>query len=267
MIDGGFGFEMETFEFLNLLQVRWVVCVGGGTCVVARRASAGGAPGHGMGQQKAAKPTCGTLITCCIHQPMSILPLPTLPPGARLPQGHGRADAPGRIQGGVGVGGGWAGSLVCCEQWLVAGIRALRPVAAMRAGGASWRVNLDKPDSKPCIATTLNLAALRRMRFPQDTKALKKTKKALKHRFWTEIYQGGWRFFSSPGRVTGSSARVAGNCQQTIPATCLLDGSQVQPAADSDALPHPGSPRRRQAVLPVGHEERQVPEARGAQPR
>jgi hypothetical protein len=26
----------------------------------------------------------------------------------------------------------------------------------------------------------------------RDTKALKKTKKALKHRFWTEIYQGGW---------------------------------------------------------------------------
>lgn len=25
-----------------------------------------------------------------------------------------------------------------------------------------------------------------------DVKALKKTKKALKHRFWTEIYQGGW---------------------------------------------------------------------------
>lgn len=27
----------------------------------------------------------------------------------------------------------------------------------------------------------------------RDTKALKKTKKALKHRFWTEIYQGGCR--------------------------------------------------------------------------
>ena len=26
----------------------------------------------------------------------------------------------------------------------------------------------------------------------RDTKALKKTKKGLKHRFWTEIYQGGW---------------------------------------------------------------------------
>jgi len=26
----------------------------------------------------------------------------------------------------------------------------------------------------------------------KDTKALKKTKKTLKHRFWTEIYQGGW---------------------------------------------------------------------------
>jgi ribosome biogenesis protein BMS1 len=29
MIDGSFGLEMETFEFLNLLQVCLGVCVGG----------------------------------------------------------------------------------------------------------------------------------------------------------------------------------------------------------------------------------------------
>lgn len=29
----------------------------------------------------------------------------------------------------------------------------------------------------------------------KDNKRLKKTKKALKHRFWTEIYQGGWTHF------------------------------------------------------------------------
>ncbi len=32
LIDGGFGFEMETFEFLNILKV-WGECVGGVTCM------------------------------------------------------------------------------------------------------------------------------------------------------------------------------------------------------------------------------------------
>lgn len=35
LIDGGFGFEMETFEFLNLLQVRAGVTAAGCTAIVA----------------------------------------------------------------------------------------------------------------------------------------------------------------------------------------------------------------------------------------
>ena len=40
----------------------------------------------------------------------------------------------------------------------------------------------------------------------RDTKALKKTKKALKHRFWTEIYQGARARRGGAGGPGGSAA-------------------------------------------------------------
>jgi hypothetical protein len=131
----------------------------------------------------------------------------------------------------------------------------------------------------------------------RDAKRLKKTKKALKHRFWAEIYQG------TAGRPCLTLAclcdRAASLCDRaaspSVPGAPLASaasadrrraGGRVQLPAGRDArgvrrappgaragaprlvtpAAGPARGRRRQAVLPERRAQRQVPAARGAQP-
>ena len=94
---------------------------------------------------------------------------------------------------------------------------------------------------------------------PQDNKALKKTKKALKHRFWTEIYQG-----AAGVAGQGAVAELRTTHTNSSSSAALTVGAHL---CWAPTPPHPTQcPRRRQALLPQRHEERQVPEAGGAQP-
>ena len=190
LIDGGFGFEMETFEFLNLLQVCGVRGGGGGGGSVGRQAAGGAGD---------APQSCQGWATLRSSRPMTVVPVPPPsspppPPPPPPPQVHGFPKVMGVLT---------------------------------------------------------HLDGFR------DSKALKKTKKALKHRFWTEIYQGGW------GRGWGRGPTGAD--------LGFLKWRKRGGTASGTMGPHYGCRRRYrrcrgQALLPERRAQRQVHEAGGAQP-
>ena len=94
LVDGAFGFEMETFEFLNILQVSAHVVKSWGSLVHNLACHLGDNPN--VAEPSALYSYRCTAAGCRGYCNRAGAPVAA---DARLPQGDGRADAPGRLQG------------------------------------------------------------------------------------------------------------------------------------------------------------------------